>query len=45
MRKLPLGELEGAYARAFDFDRRASLHLTYHTYGGCARSPFCLTQA
>ena len=33
MREMPLRELEGAYVRAFDFDRRASLHLTYHTYG------------
>ena len=29
----PLRELQAAYVRAFDFDRRASLHLTYHTHG------------
>ena len=29
----PLGEQQQAYVRAFDFDRRASLHLTYHTHG------------
>lgn len=33
MRETPLRELQAAYVRAFDFDRRASLHLTYHTYG------------
>jgi nitrate reductase delta subunit len=29
----PLRELQAAYVRTFDFDRRASLHLTYHTHG------------
>lgn len=29
----PLGEAQEAYVRTFDFDRRASLHLTYHTHG------------
>ena len=29
----PLGELQQTYVRTFDFDRRASLHLTYHTHG------------
>jgi nitrate reductase delta subunit len=29
----PLAELQEAYVNAFDFDRRASLHLTYHTLG------------
>lgn len=33
MRETPLRELQAAYVRTFDFDRRASLHLTYHTYG------------
>ena len=29
----PLAERQEAYVQAFDFDRRASLHLTYHTLG------------
>ena len=29
----PLAELQEEYVRTFDFDRRASLHLTYHTHG------------
>jgi nitrate reductase delta subunit len=29
----PLSELQACYVRTFDFDRRASLHLTYHTHG------------
>jgi nitrate reductase delta subunit len=29
----PLGQAQEAYVRTFDFDRRASLHLTYHTHG------------
>jgi nitrate reductase delta subunit len=29
----PLTELQEAYVQAFDFDRRASLYLTYHTLG------------
>lgn len=29
----PLEGLQEEYVRTFDFDRRASLHLTYHTYG------------
>ena len=33
MRAMPLRELQAAYVRTFDFDRRASLHLTYHTHG------------
>ena len=33
MGERPLSELQAAYVRAFDFDRRASLHLTYHTHG------------
>jgi nitrate reductase delta subunit len=32
-RATPVGELQQAYVRTFDFDRRASLHLTYHTLG------------
>jgi nitrate reductase delta subunit len=32
-RATPLGQLREAYVRTFDFDRRASLHLTYHTHG------------
>jgi len=28
-----LGELQQTYVETFDFDRRASLHLTYHTHG------------
>lgn len=33
MRETPLQELQAVYVQTFDFDRRASLHLTYHTYG------------
>jgi nitrate reductase delta subunit len=33
MRERPLRELQAAYVRSFDFDRRASLHLTYHSHG------------
>ena len=33
MHERPLAELQAAYVRTFDFDRRASLHLTYHTHG------------
>jgi nitrate reductase delta subunit len=29
----PLGELQRRYVETFDFDARASLHLTYHLYG------------
>ncbi|HUK94190.1 MAG TPA: nitrate reductase molybdenum cofactor assembly chaperone [Gaiellaceae bacterium] len=29
----PLAEQQQAYVRTFDFDRRASLYLTYHTHG------------
>jgi nitrate reductase delta subunit len=29
----PLGELQRTYVETFDFDRRASLHLTYHLHG------------
>jgi nitrate reductase delta subunit len=29
----PLAELEKTYVQTFDFGRRASLHLTYHTHG------------
>ena len=32
-RELPLGALQQAYVQTFDFDRRASLYLTYHTHG------------
>lgn len=32
-RATPVGELQQAYVRTFDFDRRASLHLTYHALG------------
>lgn len=32
-RETPLGGLQETYVRTFDFDRRASLHLTYHTHG------------
>lgn len=31
--RIPLGDLQGEYVSTFDFDRRASLHLTYHTHG------------
>jgi nitrate reductase delta subunit len=33
MRETPLPELQAAYVQTFDFDRRASLYLTYHTHG------------
>jgi nitrate reductase delta subunit len=33
MRETPLRELQAAYVASFDFDRRASLYLTYHTHG------------
>ncbi len=33
MRETPLHELQAAYVRTFDFDRRTSLYLTYHTHG------------
>ncbi len=33
MRDTPLRELQAAYVQTFDFDRRASLYLTYHTHG------------
>ena len=29
----PPGELEARYVETFDFTKRASLHLTYHTFG------------
>jgi len=29
----PLADAQEAYVRTFDFDRRASLHLTFHTHG------------
>jgi nitrate reductase delta subunit len=32
-RALPHDELQREYVATFDFDRRASLHLTYHLYG------------
>ena len=32
-RTVGLGELQQVYVKTFDFDRRASLHLTYHTHG------------
>jgi nitrate reductase delta subunit len=32
-RDKPLPELQETYVRTFDFDRRASLHLTYHSHG------------
>lgn len=32
-RGTPLRELQATYVQTFDFDRRASLHLTYHTHG------------
>lgn len=31
--RVSLGDLQGEYVATFDFDRRASLHLTYHTHG------------
>jgi nitrate reductase delta subunit len=30
---VPLGELQDEYVQTFDFDRRASLYLTYHAHG------------
>ena len=33
LRTRPLRELQAGYVRTFDFDRRASLYLTYHTHG------------
>jgi nitrate reductase molybdenum cofactor assembly chaperone NarJ/NarW len=33
MRATPLSDLQALYVRTFDFDRRATLHLTYHTHG------------
>jgi nitrate reductase delta subunit len=33
MRDTPLRELQAEYVQTFDFDRRASLYLTYHTHG------------
>jgi nitrate reductase molybdenum cofactor assembly chaperone NarJ/NarW len=33
MRAASLAGLQAEYVRTFDFDRRASLHLTYHTHG------------
>jgi nitrate reductase delta subunit len=33
LRTRPLRELQASYVRTFDFDRRASLYLTYHTHG------------
>lgn len=30
---VPLAELRSRYVETFDFDRRASLHLTYHSHG------------
>ncbi len=32
-RDTPLAELQRRYVTTFDFERRASLHLTYHTHG------------
>lgn len=31
--RTPVAALQEEYVRTFDFDRRASLHLTYHTHG------------
>jgi nitrate reductase delta subunit len=31
--RVPLRELQDEYVQTFDFDRRASLYLTYHTHG------------
>jgi nitrate reductase molybdenum cofactor assembly chaperone NarJ/NarW len=31
--RVPVGELQSEYVQTFDFDRRASLYLTYHTHG------------
>jgi nitrate reductase delta subunit len=36
-RAVPLAELEREYVRSFDFSKRASLHLTYHTDGDSRR--------
>ena len=33
MRATPLRELQALYVHTFDFDRRASLYLTYHAHG------------
>ena len=33
MREMSLSDLQALYVRTFDFDRRATLHLTYHTHG------------
>jgi nitrate reductase molybdenum cofactor assembly chaperone NarJ/NarW len=33
LRETPLRELQAVYVQTFDFDRRASLYLTYHTHG------------
>jgi nitrate reductase delta subunit len=33
LRSEPLVELQKAYVQTFDFGRRASLHLTYHSHG------------
>ena len=33
LRTVPLRELQDEYVATFDFDRRASLYLTYHTHG------------
>jgi nitrate reductase delta subunit len=33
MRTRTLPELQALYVQTFDFDRRATLHLTYHTHG------------
>jgi len=33
LRSTTIGELQAAYVQTFDFDRRASLYLTYHTHG------------
>jgi nitrate reductase delta subunit len=33
LRSTPLRGLQASYVQTFDFDRRASLYLTYHTHG------------
>lgn len=33
LERTPLAELQRTYVATFDFDRRAALHLTYHTHG------------
>jgi nitrate reductase molybdenum cofactor assembly chaperone NarJ/NarW len=33
LQAVPLAELQRRYVETFDFDARASLHLTYHVYG------------